>query len=176
MINIHTMVYLLLISVFMATWCSANESGEASDESGLEGERRDFASNYLEQSVGKRSVGVHSTCSATAKCSDDCYSGKQYGKEETCGLVCYANSPGGAGTSGTCNTNSDQCPGATSTFCPGGKFTVRKNIMNNNKYFNCDKGYGCGKNRNDNGCCVRVVGLEKNSNNKYYCITCEIPK
>jgi hypothetical protein len=60
MINIHTMVYLLLISMFMATWCSEFESGEASDENGLESEHRDFANNYFERSVGKRGDGVRS--------------------------------------------------------------------------------------------------------------------
>jgi len=173
MTRIQAIASLLVICTFLSICSSEQKIPEALDDSS-DDERRSVGNEYFDQFLAKRTSGrrmsTRQICSGNAACGDQCDQGQKYDSSTTCGLVCYSDPfKKGVGETGTCHTSSDICPHATSTFCPGGTFTIIRNTYPRNPtYYDCDNGYGCGQN---GGCCVRIAGWNT-GRNKHFCLTC----
>ncbi|CAF4009017.1 unnamed protein product [Adineta steineri] len=169
MSGIQTIAYLVLVSLFLTINCYVQEdSNEDMDYANSYAARRHLVAEYLNQYVDKRAA-VKSVCGGTTQCADLCNPNNNNDASTTCGLTCYDSKwVEKSGYNGTCQLSSNVCAGASSTFCPGGSYTVMRNSLSNPNYFDCNNGYGCG---NNGGCCVRIGG-QTASTWQYYCIKC----
>jgi hypothetical protein len=157
--SIQIVAYLVFILIFLTIGYNAANMVEGFEERNFYNQRRNYARQHLRQFFRKQ-VTPPQVCLGYAACNNYCSKGTQYNSSTTCGVACNVASPPVYGVNtGTCS--------ASSTFCPGGTYTLNANSLGQ-PYSDCDNGYGCAPGA---GCCVLISGIST-SGNIYFCLTC----
>ncbi|CAF1004580.1 unnamed protein product [Adineta ricciae] len=108
------------------------------------------------------------TTTAAPTCANTCSSSGTYSSSAstTCGRFCETIPPGAFGTP-TGSVGSNGTCYSTSTFCPGGIYTIHRNTYSTVN-FDCESSYGC---TGFGGCCTGIGNI---SAPNHYCISCSL--